>query len=114
MAYRKSPTCQRESEEGGQRVQIGWTTDVWASSAEKRACGLWALSSRTHMSAPVGCWASGRGNVEVGRMPAPGPVRHVYSFLFYFLFSLSQFKLQFEFKFDFCDKLVSKLNIPLE
>jgi hypothetical protein len=36
------------------------------------------------------------------------------SFLFYFLFSLSQFKLQLEFKFDFCDKLVSNLNIPLE
>jgi hypothetical protein len=62
----------------------------------------------------VGPRASGREKGEMGRMPALGPVRHVYSFLFYFLFSLSQFKLQFEFKLDFCDKLVSKLNIPLE
>jgi hypothetical protein len=69
------------------------------------------------MSALVGCWASGRGNVEVGRIEWNRPMKLFLSFLFflfYFLFSLSQLKLQLEFKFDFCDKLVSKLNIPLE
>ena len=73
-----------EKGESGVRVEIGWTTDEWASTAEKRACGLWALSSRTHMSAPVGCWASGRGNVEVGRIEWNRPMKPFY--LFYFIF----------------------------
>jgi hypothetical protein len=36
--------------------------------------------------------------------------------LFFFLFSSLPFpiQLQLKFKFDFCDKLISKLNIPLE
>jgi hypothetical protein len=46
-------------------------------------------------------WAA-QLNSGVGRIPAQGPVMHVYPFLFYFLlfFSISKFEFEFKLKFN--------------
>jgi hypothetical protein len=97
----------REQSEGMERLTAG-PADQRQIAADERA-----HTAEAHGTRAVGVWAA-RGQKLTGPKSRSWPIQAFLSFLFYFLSSLSQFQLQFEFKFDFCDKLVSKLCIPLE
>jgi hypothetical protein len=121
---RRSGASCAESVEDGVRYGGRWlhcapdpTRQRAGHKRKKRRCdtGAWKRDWQEDPRCRRPCWEraarssflSGPNRVELAH-------EAFLSFLFYFLFSLSQFKLQLEFKFDFCDKLVSNLNIPLE